>query len=157
METLKNYLEMMFRGLPNTDDVNRAKADLWNMMEDKYDALIKDGKSETEAVGIVIAEFGNLDDIADDLGLGSYVRNEVTVEQPAAEEKDMYRYTDTTKEEEESVLGLISSVFWPTVVAIYLIWSFATFDWGRSWVIWPVAVGVSILLGVFRKIWKEDK
>ena len=31
------------------------------MMEDKYTELKNEGKSENEAVGTVIAEFGNLD------------------------------------------------------------------------------------------------
>ena len=36
MEVLKNYLETMFAKMPETDDVKRAKQELWSMMEDKY-------------------------------------------------------------------------------------------------------------------------
>ena len=76
METIKNYLESMFAGLPNTAEVKRAKDELYSMMEDKYQELISEGKNENEAVGIVISEFGNLDDLAETLGLenviGSY-------------------------------------------------------------------------------------
>ena len=39
------------------------------MMEDKYNELISEGKSENEAVGTVISEFGNLDELAETLGL----------------------------------------------------------------------------------------
>ena len=45
--------------------MQRAKDELWQMMEDKYTDLISEGMSENEAVGTVIAEFGNLDDFAD--------------------------------------------------------------------------------------------
>ena len=45
------------------------------MMEDKYNELIADGKSDNEAVGTVIAEFGNLDEISEDLGIGSFVKS----------------------------------------------------------------------------------
>ena len=31
-------------------------------------------KSDNEAVGTVIAEFGNLDEISEDLGIGSFVK-----------------------------------------------------------------------------------
>ncbi len=31
------------------------------MMEDKYNELISEGKSDNAAIGIVISEFGNLD------------------------------------------------------------------------------------------------
>ena len=43
------------------------------MMEDKYSELIEEGKSENEAVGIVISEFGNLDELAEELGIRSFV------------------------------------------------------------------------------------
>ena len=69
METIKNYLEAMFSGLPNTPEVRKAKAELFQMMEDKYNELISEGKSENTAVGTVISEFGNLDELAEDLGL----------------------------------------------------------------------------------------
>ena len=59
METIRNYLETMFAGLPNTAEVLKAKDELWQMMEDKYAELIAEGKAENEAVGIVISEFGN--------------------------------------------------------------------------------------------------
>ena len=39
METIKNYLESMFRNLPNTNEVLKAKAELLQMMEDKYTEL----------------------------------------------------------------------------------------------------------------------
>lgn len=74
METLKNYLESMFMNLPNTPEVRRAKDELWQMMEDKYSELIADGKSENEAIGTIIAEFGNLNEIAEELGIQSVVR-----------------------------------------------------------------------------------
>lgn len=69
METIRNYLETMFRGLPQTEKIMKAKSELLQMMEDKYTELIRSGKSENEAVGEVIQNFGNLDDLADDLGI----------------------------------------------------------------------------------------
>ena len=73
MNTIRNYLDNMFRNLPNTDAVRKAKAELLQMMEDKYEELIKEGKTDNEAVGIVISEFGNLDELADSLGIGEQV------------------------------------------------------------------------------------
>ena len=69
METIRNYLESMFRGLPQTEKVMKAKSELLQMMEDKYTELIRSGKTENEAVGEVIQNFGNLEDLADDLGI----------------------------------------------------------------------------------------
>lgn len=73
METIKNYLESMFSRLPNTPEVQKAKYELAQMMEDKYTELKEEGKSDNEAVGIVISEFGNLDELAESLGIRSYM------------------------------------------------------------------------------------
>ncbi|MBQ8174369.1 MAG: helix-turn-helix transcriptional regulator [Clostridia bacterium] len=43
----------------------------------------------------------------------------------------------------------IQSIFWLAVTAGYLAYSFTTHDWGRSWVVWPVA---AILSGVIEQI-----
>lgn len=74
METIRTYLENMFLSLPRTKDVLKAKEELLSMMEDKYSELKSDGKSENEAVGIVIAEFGNLQELADELGIVETLR-----------------------------------------------------------------------------------
>lgn len=76
METIRNYLETMFAKLPNTYEVQKAKKELWQMMEDKYTELIKDGRTENEAVGIVISEFGNLDELAEELGIRDFMIQE---------------------------------------------------------------------------------
>ena len=75
METIKSYIESMFRNLPQTEKVLRAKSELFQMMEDKYTELIKEGKSENEAVGTVISEFGNLEEIANDLGIADIYKS----------------------------------------------------------------------------------
>ena len=73
MNAIRSYLDNMFRNLPNTEAVRKAKAELLEMMEDKYEELISEGKSENEAVGIVISEFGNLDELAESLGISEAV------------------------------------------------------------------------------------
>ncbi len=74
MEAIRNYLDTMFSSLPNTPEVAKAKEELWQMMEDKYTELKNEGKTENEAVGTVIAEFGNLEELAEDLGISGFVK-----------------------------------------------------------------------------------
>ncbi|MBR1854110.1 MAG: hypothetical protein IJ794_13375 [Lachnospiraceae bacterium] len=74
METIKNYLETMFKNLPDTPEVQKAKEELLSMMEDKYTELLNEGHTQNEAIGTVISEFGNLDELAEDLGIVSLVR-----------------------------------------------------------------------------------
>ena len=73
METIKSYIENMFLGMPNTEAVLKAKAELLQMMEDKYNELIAEGLNENTAIGTVISEFGNLDELAEELGLNEEV------------------------------------------------------------------------------------
>lgn len=76
METIRGYLETMFQNLPNLPQVQKAKYELGQMMEDKYQELKENGKTENEAVAIVISEFGNLDELAEELGIQNAVCEE---------------------------------------------------------------------------------
>ncbi|MCI8326560.1 MAG: hypothetical protein HFI37_02150 [Lachnospiraceae bacterium] len=76
MDTIKNYLENMFFHLPKTEEVLRAKAELGEMMEDKYYELLKEGKTDNEAIGIVITEFGNLKELSKELGIDDIVNED---------------------------------------------------------------------------------
>lgn len=90
MNTIRNYLDNMFLGLPQTEDVMRAKRELLAMMEDKYNELKNDGKTDNEAVGIVISEFGNLDELAEVLGIKEIIENKSDVPMVSYEEADKY-------------------------------------------------------------------
>lgn len=69
MDTIKTYLDNMFTALPKTEQAERMKQDLYNNMIEKYQEMKKEGKSENEAVGIVISEFGNIDELVSELGI----------------------------------------------------------------------------------------
>ncbi len=69
MDTIKNYLDNMFAVLPRTNQMLKLKNDILSNMEDKYNELKRNGKSENEAIGIVISEFGNIDELISELGI----------------------------------------------------------------------------------------
>lgn len=69
MNVIIAYLETMFGAYPASPRMSEARAELQAMMEDAYAASIADGLSENEAVGKVITEFGNLDELAPVLGI----------------------------------------------------------------------------------------
>ena len=123
MDTIKNYLEGMFAKLPGSPEVIRAKKELYQMMEDKYNELIAEGKSDNEAVGIVISEFGNLDELAEDLGI-----NEVKAEFEDTEcymvEKDEAIAYVNAKRQHSIIMGLgiflcINSVCGPIMASVF--------------------------------------
>ncbi len=63
------------------------------------------------------------------------------------------------KESEESkypVLESFSDIYWTSVLAIYLLWSFISGNWGLTWIIWPIAsvvhiVGEIIIKAIYKK------
>ncbi|MEA4811526.1 MAG: permease prefix domain 1-containing protein [Anaerolineaceae bacterium] len=73
MEAIKSYLNNMFANLPQTAEVLKAREELLQMMEDKYSELRSEDKTENEAVGSVISEFGNLEELGPQLGIANQV------------------------------------------------------------------------------------
>ncbi len=111
----------MFASLPNTLEVRKARRELLQMMEDKYNELLEEGVSENAAIGTVISEFGNLDELADDLGLTEEIKNlteeEANVRYIKQEEVDSY-IADRTKFSFVRSLGIflcITSVSMPVL------------------------------------------
>lgn len=69
VETIKNYLDNIFASLPKNAETMKLKKELLYNMEDKYNELKKSGKTENEAIGIVISEFGNIDELIEEFGI----------------------------------------------------------------------------------------
>lgn len=69
MDTIYTFLENMFAHLPKTAEVLRAKEHLYQMMIEKYDDYKQEGQSEHAAIGNVIAEFGNISELLEELGI----------------------------------------------------------------------------------------
>ena len=46
-------------------------------------------------------------------------------------------------------ISRIMSVYWPTVTCIYLCWSFLSFDWHITWIVWVIAALVQQMLRAF--------
>lgn len=79
MDTIRSFIENMFRRLPKRDDLERAKHELQSTMIEKYEDYKEEGMSEHEAVGRVISEFGDIEELLDSLG----------IEKPATEAEDV--------------------------------------------------------------------
>jgi hypothetical protein len=136
MEAIKSYLNNMFTNMSSTQEVVRAKEELLQMMEDKYTELRQQGKTENEAVGAVISEFGNLEELAPQLGIAPQV-------------------TASLDPENNIAMDSFDGFYWTLVVIGYLAWSFLTNSWAITWIVWPIAgvlYGViSTLLGAIKR------
>ncbi|WP_185731953.1 permease prefix domain 1-containing protein [Actinomyces bowdenii] len=74
MDTIDTFLDAMFAPYPATERLREARAELRAMMEDAYHDALASGRTHNEAVGRVITDFGNLEELAPVLGIASELR-----------------------------------------------------------------------------------
>lgn len=67
MEHIKNYLDAMFASLPQTPEAAAMKQGILENMEEKYQSLLREGKNEHEALGLVISQFGSIEELKKEL------------------------------------------------------------------------------------------
>lgn len=152
METIRNYLETMFKNLPQTEKVLKAKSELLQMMEDKYTELVSQGKSENEAIGTVIAEFGNLDELAGDLGIAEVLQKKKDNEEGQDQVAGTGNANDQDNAEEEPQKNhhkaekILKTAYWPAITFLYFFISFLTSKWGATWIIWLLAIPIYAVL-----------
>jgi hypothetical protein len=159
METIKNYLEAMFANLPNTPEVKKAKAELLTMMEDKYNELVANGQSENSAVGTVISEFGNLDELAEDLGLTKEVEEtkERAAERPRrfVRNEEVLAYLNSEKKcgllIGIGVMLCICCVNWP-IIQEFCGW-FDAYGVAGMFISIAIAVGLFVFSGISSSEW----
>lgn len=68
MNKLNEYIDNMFAGLPDNDDVRAAKQTITENMTDKFEELLSEGKNEAEAFGTTISEFGSIKELGREMG-----------------------------------------------------------------------------------------
>ncbi|MCL2352406.1 MAG: permease prefix domain 1-containing protein, partial [Firmicutes bacterium] len=132
MDAIETYLDNVFAAFPQNKRVLALKKEMLANMEEKYHALKQQGKSENEAVGTVISDFGSIDEIAAELGVGHVSE--------AGTRSENFAYGDKAEDGGSvDVTKAVARICWPLVTAAYLLWSFLGNAWDISWVIWPVA------------------
>lgn len=66
-EKIKNYVDLLFEDVPRSQKANELRNELLSNLNDRYEALIAEGKTENEAYGLAVAELGNVDELIKDL------------------------------------------------------------------------------------------
>ena len=152
MDTIETFLDNMFAPYPATPRLTEARSELRAMMEDAYNDAIAQGKTHNEAVGQVITDFGNLQELAPTLGIaadiqpggapqaapaGAPVASEPS--RPAGPAPVSQQASWDSNQDDDPFTNLVASIYWPAAVVIYLLWSFIFDAWDISWILWPVA------------------
>lgn len=75
-EKIRKEVNTLFETAPNTKRANDLKDEVISNAEDKYDDLIKQGKSEEEAFNTVIKEIGDVDELIEELNTNNPIHKE---------------------------------------------------------------------------------
>lgn len=94
MKTIISYLDNMFASLPKTIQMHQLKEEIAANMEEKYNELKDEGKSENEAIGIVISEFGNIEELINEFDI-TFDKDEE--KRPTLENEAVNDYLRTSK------------------------------------------------------------
>ena len=68
MNAIEQHINYLFQNIPETEEIKRIKNDLLLNAMDRFDELLADGKTESEALGTIIIEMGELDELLESLG-----------------------------------------------------------------------------------------
>lgn len=77
MKKIIEYVNERFSDLSKTEEAVNLKTNLIESMTEKYNQLLENGKSEEEAFGIVVYDFGSMSDIKKELGLNNNLSNAI--------------------------------------------------------------------------------
>ena len=69
MSKVSVYLDNVFAALPNTPEAHQMRQEICANLEEQYDAAIKQGMNENEALGLVISGFGSVDELKETFGV----------------------------------------------------------------------------------------
>lgn len=65
-------------------------------------------------------------------------------------------YSRESKKSQKKIAP-IAGIYWSVITAGYLLYSFLTGDWGRSWIVWPVAgVSYGVIFGIAEMLGKKN-
>lgn len=159
MEILYDFLDVTFSKFPINNETKQAKDEIWEIMEDKFQELIDEGKTQDEAIGIVLSEFGNIDELKETLGIKENVKESTT------SNNRVLTLEDTKKIISERIFFgyLVSLGIWLTIFAVSGAIFFLEIRSKKMEVVGgvflitfiSVAVGLFIYLNIRKKKWKE--
>ncbi|WP_312099410.1 permease prefix domain 1-containing protein [Niallia sp.] len=118
MNSIINYLDNVFANLPKTSEMEKLKQEMLSSMEDKYYELKAAGKTENEAIGIVISEFGNIDELLSELDIP--LNEEKSPERQLSEEEVNRFFQQTSKAMNWIGIGVMLCILGSSFLVLFI-------------------------------------
>lgn len=161
METIRTFIDNVFMAFPDNEKTQEVKEQILKSSEEKFIDLLKEGKNENEAVGIVIEEFGDANDLSSELGYKSF--NSLSKEENEKKEKMTQEYTEFRKKFAVMIASGVGLIF----LGIILATVFSDLDvpgWvsvAGFFVPLAIAIGLFIVAGMeddsYQSYFKEER
>lgn len=160
MDQIREYVEAMFRSLPKTEGVVKSKIQIIDTMEQKYESLIREGKSSNEALGTVILEFGDIEELRGELEeAGLLERGPGKPSDPLPQDQQLSEHVQTFSEptpEPDPELAGLEAEYWRflpkkriancVAVMLYILAPFAGVQFFPMMVFIFIAAGVGLMI-----------
>ncbi|WP_163580750.1 permease prefix domain 1-containing protein [Gracilibacillus saliphilus] len=118
MDTIINYVDNMFASLPKSTEMRQLRDELLANMEEKYHELKQAGKTDNEAIGIVISEFGNIDEIIEEFDIS---QEEGVMTKPLLTEQEVDNYLQVSKKSGQWIgIGAVLCIFGSAMFVLLL-------------------------------------
>lgn len=77
MDVIKQHIDYLFRNLSQTDEIKRIKNEVYLNGTARYEELCRLGKTESEALGTVIIEMGQPEDLLEKFGYSQKINSKM--------------------------------------------------------------------------------
>ena len=138
---LRMYVESLFDGAERTVEVVELREEILQNVIDKYDDLIRNGKSEEEAYSIAVSGIGDINELLRSMGNTTWQEGKITQYNMQSEKEN--------SNEKKSVIKSINSAIWAVVTAVYFLVSFLTGAWHISWLIFIIGHAINEIVKAY--------
>jgi hypothetical protein len=147
-DRIKHHVDHLFKDAPRKRRVAEIQEELLANLNEKYEDLIRQGKSEDEALGIVVSGVGDINELIADVTEIDRQEFKNAVRGGLIGKKTYKKADDSFVEEykekiskggkHKRLTGAISSALWTLITVAYILVSFGTGAWHITWVIFLI-------------------
>lgn len=155
-DKLTRYVDGLFRSAALTVKNAELREEILQNTLEKYDDLLRDGKSEEEAYRMAVDGIGDISQLIEPAYVPPQPPAPVPEEKPSekAVTVDVELVDDFDEDADfqarKKMFQSVKSALWLLVTAGYILWSFASGAWRITWIIFLVAPAImSVLDAIF--------
>jgi len=126
MITIQEYVDRMFRNIPENEQTESVKQEIIQNLQEKVMDLMDSGKEEEDAVNKAIVDFGDFDEIIKELGVEKAVEYNMN-----KEASERYKYKKTTN-------AFMFSLFGSALIIALMVFINLYYTPGVIWFVYPL-------------------